>query len=163
MVAGEEGARGRQAEQHRGDHSQGRDPQRGGPDRCHPGQIGLEADLEQQEQHPHLGQHLHRREVAHPVEGVEAGEAQVADQDAGAELAQHRGLAVGLGRRAPQPRHHHHDQEPEQHREHVRGGHEAPLIAQAPGQRLAGAPRSAPDQRSGPSRGGAGGPYTSGQ
>jgi hypothetical protein len=105
------------AERERHDHADQRHQQRRGADARQRAQVGLEADVEQQQQHADLGQHLQRRLVADEREagGAVRERQQVADADPDQQLAEHRRLAQPHREQAAELRRQQQRGEPEQH------------------------------------------------
>ena len=85
-----------QPERHGDPHDRHRE--RGGADAEHLAQVGLQPDLEQQQQDAELGQDVDH--LGRPCRPRDDAEHAAAEQDAGDQLAQDRGLAEALGQLA---------------------------------------------------------------
>ena len=80
------------SEQHRCDHPDDRDQPGRWRDRAHLGERRFEADLEEKENDTKLREELDRDQLGRSMEGIDAEEIQIAQQDADAQLAEDRGL-----------------------------------------------------------------------
>ena len=107
------------AEKEGGDHSQGCHQQTGGPDRHHLFDARLQADLEEKQDDTELREDGNALIGRYEVESAEPHQCQVAEENAGQELAQHRRLVHSLQQLAADHcgREHHHQSE--QNRNHV--------------------------------------------
>ena len=88
------------------DDPQHRDGDGGRADRQQLVEIALQPDLEQQQDHPDLGRDGQEGRGLQRVEELDAGQADVAEDDAEEQLAQHRGLVQPLHQLAPELRGH---------------------------------------------------------
>jgi hypothetical protein len=75
--------------------SDDRDGERRGPDPKHLAQVGLQPDLEEQQEHTELGEHVNQ--LGLDASGRHDAEHTATQQDTGEQLAQDGGLAHALG------------------------------------------------------------------
>ena len=94
---GEQPETGTVSEQHRYHDPNDRDEPRSGCNRLHFGKRRFESNLEEEEHHAELCEKLDGDELSGALEGGNANHVQIAEDDAGAELAEHGRLVQTYG------------------------------------------------------------------